>query len=167
MLISAKPDVAYEIAEYIENSCGTCYVYNFASYYEGAKQLNLSPDYTYIASMGNPQIGTAEFEDAYAQQILGNQECFFTLVWDIVRPLYNNEDVIILASNLEATQYLSECLISIIQKRYRYRGYIDAESVQDYTISKVDGFSGAGIRTALQDIQWATPFAVSRGLIRL
>lgn len=88
-----------------------CVIYNFTSYIEGYRRLNLIPPNSLGAS------SEYEFDQRYMEFILSNDYNFVEF-FNIIYNLYSGQDVYIIISDDPWSETLVESLLKLIQQRY-------------------------------------------------
>lgn len=90
-----------------------CQVFNFTSYIEGYRRLDLIPPNSLGAST------EFEFDVLYMQYIMGDDYKFFQM-FTIVEMLHSGIDVYIIISDDEWSENLIESFLKLLQQRYGY-----------------------------------------------
>ena len=142
VLMASRPD-SYNFYEF-NLSSPLAIGYNLAA---------LIPDDAYIPKeLIEGSVDTPEFDMAYGNYIMGNQEQFFTFM-NVILPLYNDPCacVIVYIQHSPFRDVFLECLVKLIQQRYGYIPYI-INAIEDiYEIRDNSSFSVRGIVTIQDD----------------
>ena len=119
----------------------------------GVSLAALIPDPQYIPQeVITGAIDTPDFDIAYGNFIMGNQEQFFTFM-NLVLPLYNDPCacVIVFTQMSPLRDAIMESLIKLIQQRYGYNAYIINDPYDVLCIQDNASFSPRGILMIQED----------------
>lgn len=132
-------------------------LYNLTSYYANAPTLNLLvPSSEFIPlDVLNGDCDTPEFDIAYANQILSNDQAFLQLM-EIVHQVYLDPSILVqvLIADSPFRNVISESIMKLIQQRYGYNCYY-VNQLEDFLYTDESTFSIQGLFTMMEDeIRW-------------
>lgn len=124
-------------------------IFNMSSYIEGYNRL-------YIVPPVGTDCATKEFDIAYANYILTNEQVFTQVVGCIISTLLAGVDVVILVTIDDGGPYdaITESLQKFIMGRYGYESFIiyDEDDLIEACRSRVGSFTVDGVYNADNDI---------------
>ena len=110
-----------------------CVVFNFTSYIEGYRRLNLIPPNSLGAS------NEYEFDQLYMDYIM-RYDFRFVEFFNIIYYLYSGQDVYLVISDDSWSEVLIESLLKLIQQRYGYNA-VRVNCFDDIVFSEPSSFN--------------------------
>lgn len=142
MLIMGSPQCIQPAKDFFKDLI----LLNYNSYIIGFPDSGIMPSPIPIQ-----QYNDYEFDIAYADYIIRNDNVFCSFFNNIINPLQSGSNVFMISDNSNYEINLPESLLKLIQQRYGYNGSIINEPVDICTISE-SSFSIPGLYNFDQDM---------------
>jgi hypothetical protein len=132
MLLLGHPSCIPDIKDLI--------VYNLSSLLEGYQRVDILPPVNNVDYMNE-----LDFDIAYANYIMGNNNIFYEFFSKIIYPLYNGYNVYLMTTRNIFYDKVSDSLMKFIQQRYEYLSAIINEPDDIDYINPDIGFGINGV----------------------